>query len=82
MRPRLRCRPSNLNTLLETIPPYWEAGRKIFYQRMGDPTTPEGKAQLDATVAAELAPTRSRRRCWSSRAPTIRASTNARRIRS
>ena len=39
--------PSNLITLLETIPPYWEAGRQIFYQRMGDPTTPEGKAQLE-----------------------------------
>jgi dipeptidyl aminopeptidase/acylaminoacyl peptidase len=39
--------PSNLSTLLETIPPYWEAGRQLFYQRMGDPTTAEGKAQLD-----------------------------------
>jgi dipeptidyl aminopeptidase/acylaminoacyl peptidase len=39
--------PSNLITLLETIPPYWEAGRQLFYQRMGDPTTPEGKAQLE-----------------------------------
>jgi dienelactone hydrolase len=39
--------PSNLITLLETIPPYWEAGRTIFYQRMGNPTTPEGKAQLE-----------------------------------
>jgi dipeptidyl aminopeptidase/acylaminoacyl peptidase len=39
--------PSNLITLLETIPPYWEAGRAIFYQRMGDPTTVEGKAQLN-----------------------------------
>jgi dipeptidyl aminopeptidase/acylaminoacyl peptidase len=38
--------PSNLITLLETIPPYWEAGRQLFYQRMGDPTTPEGQAQL------------------------------------
>jgi dipeptidyl aminopeptidase/acylaminoacyl peptidase len=38
--------PSNLITLLETIPPYWEAGRQIFYQRMGDPTTSDGKAQL------------------------------------
>jgi dienelactone hydrolase len=38
--------PSNLITLLESFPPYWEAGRKIFYARMGDPTTPEGKAQL------------------------------------
>ena len=39
--------PSNLNTLLESIPPYWEAGRKMFYMRMGDPTTPEGKKQLE-----------------------------------
>ncbi len=39
--------PSNLLTLLETIPPYWEAGRKVFHARMGDPTTPEGKAQLE-----------------------------------
>ena len=38
--------PSNLITLLETIPPYWESGRVIFYKRMGDPNTPEGKAQL------------------------------------
>ncbi|GAC1477562.1 MAG: S9 family peptidase [Gemmatimonadaceae bacterium] len=38
--------PSNLITLLETIPPYWEAGRATFYKRMGDPTTAEGKAQL------------------------------------
>lgn len=39
--------PSNLNTLLASIPPYWEAGRKLFHQRMGDPTTPAGKAKLD-----------------------------------
>jgi dipeptidyl aminopeptidase/acylaminoacyl peptidase len=38
--------PSNLITLLETIPPYWEAGRITFYERMGNPNTPEGKAQL------------------------------------
>jgi dipeptidyl aminopeptidase/acylaminoacyl peptidase len=38
--------PSNLITLLETIPPYWESGRTIFYRRMGDPSTPDGKAQL------------------------------------
>jgi len=38
--------PSNLITLLETIPPYWESGRITFYKRMGDPTTEEGKAQL------------------------------------
>ncbi|HLP31169.1 MAG TPA: S9 family peptidase, partial [Geothrix sp.] len=39
--------PSNLLTLLETIPPYWEAGRIIFHERMGDPNTPEGKKQLE-----------------------------------
>jgi dipeptidyl aminopeptidase/acylaminoacyl peptidase len=38
--------PSNLITLLETIPPYWEAGRATFYKRMGDPNSVEGKAQL------------------------------------
>jgi dipeptidyl aminopeptidase/acylaminoacyl peptidase len=38
--------PSNLITLLDSIPPYWEAGRLVFYTRMGDPRTPEGKAQL------------------------------------
>jgi dipeptidyl aminopeptidase/acylaminoacyl peptidase len=38
--------PSNLFTLLQTIPPYWEAGKQQFYQRMGNPTTDEGKALL------------------------------------
>jgi dienelactone hydrolase len=38
--------PSNLITLLESIPAYWEQIRKLFYERMGDPNTPEGKAQL------------------------------------
>jgi dipeptidyl aminopeptidase/acylaminoacyl peptidase len=38
--------PSNLITLLESIPPYWESIRKVFYERMGDPNTPEGKAML------------------------------------
>jgi dipeptidyl aminopeptidase/acylaminoacyl peptidase len=38
--------PSNLITLLETVPPYWEGGKVTFYKRMGDPNTPEGKAQL------------------------------------
>jgi dipeptidyl aminopeptidase/acylaminoacyl peptidase len=39
--------PSNLITLLNSIPPYWEPVRKLFYERMGDPNTPEGKAQLE-----------------------------------
>jgi dienelactone hydrolase len=40
--------PSNLITLLDSIPPYWESIRKMFYKRIGDPSTPEGKAQLMA----------------------------------
>jgi dipeptidyl aminopeptidase/acylaminoacyl peptidase len=39
--------PSNLITLLDSIPPYWEAIRKVFFTRMGDPATPAGKAQLE-----------------------------------
>jgi dipeptidyl aminopeptidase/acylaminoacyl peptidase len=39
--------PSNLNTLLGSIPPYWEPIRALFHKRMGDPNTPEGKAQLE-----------------------------------
>jgi dipeptidyl aminopeptidase/acylaminoacyl peptidase len=38
--------PSNLITLLEAIPPYWEAGRKMMYGRMADPNTAEGKKWL------------------------------------
>lgn len=38
--------PSNLITLLDSIPPYWEPIRQMFYQRMGNPSTPEGKALL------------------------------------
>lgn len=38
--------PSNLITLLNSIPPYWEQIRKMFHLRMGDPNTEEGKAQL------------------------------------
>jgi dipeptidyl aminopeptidase/acylaminoacyl peptidase len=38
--------PSNLITLLNSIPPYWESIRTVFNERMGNPNTPEGKAQL------------------------------------
>ena len=38
--------PSNLITLLDAIPAYWEAGRKQMYARMADPGTPAGKAWL------------------------------------
>lgn len=40
--------PSNLNTLLASVPAYWEAGRRQMYRRMGDPGTPEGAALLKA----------------------------------
>lgn len=40
--------PSNLQTLLKTIPPYWESIRAQFYQRMGDPTSDEGRKFLDS----------------------------------
>lgn len=39
--------PSNLITLLDSIPPYWEAFRKTMYARMADPGTPEGKKRLE-----------------------------------
>ncbi|MGA7990564.1 MAG: alpha/beta fold hydrolase [Thermoanaerobaculia bacterium] len=39
--------PSNLLTLLETIPPYWESIRAIFNERLGNPTTAEGKKRLE-----------------------------------
>lgn len=38
--------PSNLITLLNSIPPYWEAIRTVFHKRMGDPSTPEGETDL------------------------------------
>ncbi len=39
--------PSNLVTLLETIPPYWEQIRQLFYKRMGDPANAADKAQME-----------------------------------
>ncbi len=39
--------PSNLITLLESIPPYWESIRIIFHERMGNPKTAEGRTQLE-----------------------------------
>lgn len=37
---------SNLFTLLNSIPPYWEAIRSTFYVKIGDPTTDLGLAQI------------------------------------
>jgi dipeptidyl aminopeptidase/acylaminoacyl peptidase len=39
--------PSNLQTLLSTIPPYWAPAMEMFKQRVGDPTSEEGKALLN-----------------------------------
>jgi dipeptidyl aminopeptidase/acylaminoacyl peptidase len=38
--------PSNLITLLETIPPYWQSFFEDMARRVGDPRTPQGRAQL------------------------------------
>ena len=38
--------PSNLLTLLETVPPYWGAIYEQFAHRMGDPRTEAGRALL------------------------------------
>lgn len=38
--------PSNLETLLASIPAYWEADRVRQHRAMGDPATAEGLAQL------------------------------------
>lgn len=40
--------PSRLVTLLETIPPYWAPALTMFKARVGDHTTPEGRAFLDS----------------------------------
>ncbi|MBG0812096.1 S9 family peptidase [Methylosinus sp. H3A] len=38
--------PSNLETLLATIPPYWESFRAQLVKAIGDPATEEGRALL------------------------------------
>jgi dipeptidyl aminopeptidase/acylaminoacyl peptidase len=38
--------PSNLITLLDSIPPYWEPMKKMFTSRVGDPETEEGHTIL------------------------------------
>jgi len=39
--------PSNLNTLLSSIPPYWTAFFKVFTIHLGDPATEEGRKLLE-----------------------------------
>jgi dipeptidyl aminopeptidase/acylaminoacyl peptidase len=38
--------PSNIITLLDSIPPYWGPMKKMFLKRVGDPSIPEEKARL------------------------------------
>lgn len=40
--------PSNLQTLLESIPPYWKSGFEQMAQRIGDPRTEAGRQLLHA----------------------------------
>jgi len=50
--------PSNLITLMHSLPPYWTAMRDILLQRVGDPGTQEGlellRAQSPALHAAAI----------------------------
>lgn len=38
--------PSNIFTLLDSIPPYWESGRAFLYGMVGDPKTAEGEKRI------------------------------------
>ncbi len=40
--------PSNLRTLLETIPPYWKPMMEMWATRVGDPRTEEGRRFLES----------------------------------
>jgi dipeptidyl aminopeptidase/acylaminoacyl peptidase len=40
--------PSNLITLLESVPPYWQPMIAMMRKRIGDETTPEGRAFLES----------------------------------
>ena len=42
------CGPSNLFTLLASIPPYWEVARSLFFTRVGNPGDPKDKELLTA----------------------------------
>ena len=38
--------PSNIFTLLDSIPAYWESGRAFLYGMVGDPATEDGKKRI------------------------------------
>lgn len=39
--------PSNIFTLLSSVPAYWEAGRAFLYGMVGDPNTEQGKKLIE-----------------------------------
>ncbi len=39
--------PSNIITLIESVPPYWLPAIKSFHLRVGDPDNPEDRARLE-----------------------------------
>ncbi len=39
--------PSNIITLLKTVPPYWAPFMPVLKQKVGDPSTPEGRKFLE-----------------------------------
>jgi len=39
--------PSNIITLLDSIPPYWGPIKNIFFKRVGDPDDPEDRKRLE-----------------------------------
>jgi dipeptidyl aminopeptidase/acylaminoacyl peptidase len=39
--------PSNIITLLRSIPPYWGPIKKIFHKRVGDPDDPDDRVRLE-----------------------------------
>ncbi len=39
---------ANLLTFMNTLPPYWEQGRKMLYEMVGNPEDPAQKAKLEA----------------------------------
>ncbi len=46
--------PSNLVTLLNSIPPYWAPALQLFKDRVGDHTTDDGKKELLAKSPLSL----------------------------
>jgi hypothetical protein len=37
---------SNIFTLLDSLPPYWELGRQMMYEMIGDPVSSQDKIAL------------------------------------